>query len=139
MNTDLTPKAVVTRYVEAVAAGDLATITDSFAEDAVWIYPGHDLPLTGAWKGRDVIINDFLGKATGTLFAPGTTPTVTLTSVIAEGEKVVAEWHAEGDAATGKRYDNRCLGIYTVRDGKITEVREYADTRHVGQVLFGLA
>lgn len=139
MNTNSTPKAVVTRYVEAVAAGDLATMTASFAEDAVWHYPGSDLPLSGTWRGRDVIIEEFLGKATGTLFAPGSTPTVTLTSVMAEGDKVVAEWHAEGDAATGRRYDNRCLGIYTVRDGKITEVHEYADTRHVGQALFGLS
>lgn len=131
----MTPKDVVVRYVQAVADGDLDTITESFAEDATWTYPG-DVPLTGTWTGRETIINDFLGGATGGLFRPEATPTIELVNMVAEGEQVVAEWTARGIAKTGKVYDNRCLGVFTVRDGTITSVREYTDTQHVERVLF---
>ncbi|MCP2335437.1 nuclear transport factor 2 family protein [Actinomadura rupiterrae] len=129
----MSPKEIVVRYVEAVAAGDLATITDSFAEDATWTYPG-DTPISGTWKGRDAIINDFLGGVTADAFAAP--PTIVLTGVIADGDQVVAEWTAQGDTVRGDRYDNRCLGVYTVRDGKIAAVREYCDTAHAARVLF---
>ncbi|MER6811976.1 nuclear transport factor 2 family protein [Spirillospora sp. NPDC000708] len=134
--TGATPKDVVVRYVRAVADGDLETIRDSFAEDATWTYPG-DLPLSGTWKGRDAIVDDFLGAATGGLFKPGTAPEVALVNVIAEGDQVLAEWTAKGVTRSGKIYDNRCAGIYVVRDGRIVSVKEYADTRHVERTLFG--
>ncbi|MFB4307494.1 alpha/beta fold hydrolase [Actinomadura sp. GTD37] len=128
------PALVVTRYVEAVADGDLDTITASFADDATWTYPG-DLPLTGTWRGRDAIVGDFLGGA-GRLFRPGGEPEVVLTNVIADGERVVAEWTSRGTARNGRAYDNACLGVFTVRDGRITSVREYTDTQHVERTLF---
>ncbi len=131
----MNPKDVVIRYVQAVADGDLDTIVASFTEDATWTYPG-DVPLTGTWTGRDTIINDFLGGATGGLFAADGAPTVELTNVLADGDQVVAEWTAKGVAKTGKIYDNTCLGVFTVRDGKIAAVREYTDTQHVERVLF---
>ncbi|MFI6447702.1 nuclear transport factor 2 family protein [Kitasatospora sp. NPDC050543] len=128
------PRTVVERYVTAVAEGDLDTITASFHPDATWTYPG-DLPLSGVWRGRDAIVNGFLGGA-GALFAPGGAPVVTLTGLLADGDQVVAEWTAKGVAANGAVYDNQCLGIYTVRDGLITAVREYADTLHAQRTLF---
>ncbi|MFC9327571.1 nuclear transport factor 2 family protein [Kitasatospora sp. NPDC057015] len=129
------PREVVVRYVTAVAEGDLDTIRASFAEDVTWTYPG-DLPLTGVYRGRDTVVDEFLGGA-GVLFAPGGAPAVTLTGVIADGCRVVAEWTSRGLSATGRVYDNACLGVFTVRDGVITSVREYTDTQHVQWSLFG--
>ncbi|MEV4252299.1 nuclear transport factor 2 family protein [Spirillospora sp. NPDC049652] len=129
----MTPKETVVRYVEAVAAGDLAVIVASFADDATWTYPG-DTPISGTWKGRDAIVNDFLGGVTAGAFAAP--PEVVLTGVVAEGDQVVAEWTARGVTVRGDRYDNRCIGVYTVRDGKIAAVREYCDTKHAEAVLF---
>jgi ketosteroid isomerase-like protein len=134
MNEQLDPKAVVIRYVNAVAEGDLEVIRDSFAEDATWTYPG-DLPLSRVWTGRDAIVEEFLIGA-GVLFAPGGAPTITLGSVLADGDRVVAAWRADGTAAGGGRYANRCLGIFTVADGRITSVEEYLDTKHAAEVLF---
>ena len=127
------PKSVVVRYVEAVAAGDLPVIRDSFAEDATWHYPG-DLPISGAWQGRDAIVDDFLGGA-GALLRPETV-VIRLTEVIAEGDRVVAEWTSDGVTVRGAEYHNRCAGVFTVRDGRIASVREYADTRHSAATLF---
>ncbi|MFE1878769.1 nuclear transport factor 2 family protein [Streptomyces diastatochromogenes] len=127
------PRTVVIRYVEAVRDGDAAVIQDSFHTDATWHYPG-DLPVSKVWRGRDEIVNEFLGNM-GTVFVPGTVE-IELVSTIAEGDRVVAEWTSKATTVRGAAYDNRCIGIYTVRDGKIASVVEYADTRHVAATLF---
>lgn len=134
MTAQLTPKAVVVRYVEAVRDGDLDVIRDSFAADATWHYPGN-LPISGVWQGRDSIIDDFLGGM-GTRLAPGAPLVVALTNVVADGEQVVAEWTSDGTTVAGAAYRNRCLGVFVVRDGRIVSIREYADTHHVAEVLF---
>ncbi|MGW2425509.1 nuclear transport factor 2 family protein [Streptomyces sp. NPDC001709] len=130
-NTD--PRAVVIRYVEAVRDGAADVIHDSFAADATWHYPG-SLPVSKVWRGRDEIVDEFLGTM-GTVFVPGTVE-IELVSTIAEGDRVVAEWTSRARTVYGGTYDNRCLGIYTVRDGRITSVVEYADTQHVAATLF---
>ncbi|WP_328321955.1 nuclear transport factor 2 family protein [Kribbella sp. NBC_00382] len=130
-----TPKTVVTRYVEAVAAGDLPAIRASFAPDVEWTYPG-DLPLSGTWRGRDTVVDDFLGAAAGKLFDTTQPVVIKLTNILADGDQVFAEWTAQATAKSGVAYDNRCGGVFTVRDGVIVAVREYLDTDHARQVLF---
>jgi ketosteroid isomerase-like protein len=129
------PAAVVTRYIHAVRDGDSAAIRDSFAEDATWEYPG-DLPLSGTWRGRDTIINDFLGSL-GTLLDPDAPLRLEMTSILSAGEQVVAEWTSSATARGGGAYHNRNIGVFTVRDGKIVSIREYTDTQHLARVLFG--
>ncbi|MFI1580887.1 nuclear transport factor 2 family protein [Embleya sp. NPDC020630] len=131
--TTTAPKAVVTRYVEAVAEGDLTTIRASFAEDATWTYPG-ELPISRTWVGRDTIIEDFLGDV-GALLRPETVR-IRLVSIHADGDVVFAEWTSDAVTVGGVEYHNRCLGIFEVADGRIVSVREYADTGHTGRVLF---
>ncbi|MFE2722443.1 nuclear transport factor 2 family protein [Kitasatospora sp. NPDC059327] len=87
------------------------------------------------WRGRAATTEDFLG-AVGTLFAPDGAPEVTLTGLLADGPRVVAEWTARGTAANGTAYDDRRLGVLTVENGLITEVREYLDTRHAARPPF---
>ncbi|RKE19218.1 nuclear transport factor 2 family protein [Streptomyces sp. TLI_171] len=134
MSTD--PRTVVTEYVAAVARGDLAAIEDAFTEDAVWTYPGTDLPLSGRWRGRRAIVDDFLGSM-GDLLAPGTGVEVELIGTpIVDGDRVVAEWTSAATTVHGHRYENLNLGIFTVRDGRIAEVREYTDTLRAATTLF---
>jgi ketosteroid isomerase-like protein len=131
--TTTDPRAVVVRYVEAVRDGDADVIRASFAEDVTWHYPG-DLPISKVWRGRDEVVDGFLGGM-GPAFVPGTLR-IELVSTVAEGDRVVAEWTAKATTVGGASYDNRCIGVYTVRDGKIISVVEYADTRHVAATLF---
>lgn len=58
-----------------------------------------------------------------------------LTRCINEGESVVIE--AEGDCVTadGTHYSSPLVFIFDTRDGQITSVREYVDTRHADEVL----
>lgn len=135
MTTNTDPKSVVVRYVEAVRDGDLGVIRDSFALDATWEYLG-EVPVLGrTWHGRDTIVDEFLGGA-GALFAPDTAAEIELVNVFGEGEQVLAEWTSKATARSGAGYDNRCAGIFTVREGRIVSVREYCDTLHVVRSLF---
>lgn len=46
----------------------------------------------------------------------------------AEGDKVAAEIRSHADLADGRVYENQYHMLFTLRRGKIVEVREYADT-----------
>ncbi|MFH8384003.1 nuclear transport factor 2 family protein [Kitasatospora sp. NPDC018058] len=126
-------RTVVTDYVTLLAAGELDAAIALFAEDATWTYPG-GLALSRTWRGKQEIFGEFLGQV-GTLFAADGLPTITLTHVLADGPRAVAEWTTVGTAANGAAYENRCLGVFTVENGRITAVREYLDTHHVAQTL----
>jgi ketosteroid isomerase-like protein len=127
-------REVLVRYLDALTRGDVERIRASFAEDAMWRLHG-DLPLAGVRKGRDEILG-FLVSA-GKLYSPGT-QIFTFGEIIAEGVRAVLEWRVRGVSAhTGLSYDNEYCGVFVVRDGKISEVREYLDTLHAAQVIFG--
>jgi uncharacterized protein (TIGR02246 family) len=132
--SDATARAVLTRYLDALVAGDLEAIGASFAEDATWTIHGA-LPLSGVRRGRSEILR-FLSDA-GSLYVEGTQRFV-FDDIIAEGDVAVLEWHVQGvAAATGLPYDNDYCGVFVVREGQIAEVREYLDSLHVADVLFG--
>jgi uncharacterized protein len=46
-----------------------------------------------------------------------------------EGESVVIEAEADGETADGVHYDSPAVFIFETRDGLITSLREYSDTR----------
>jgi ketosteroid isomerase-like protein len=128
------PKQVVQRYLDALLAGDIDTIRDSFAEHATWRIHG-DLPLAGPWIGRDRIVDDFLRRLGGSLFAAGS-QSFEFPTLIAEGQIVALEWRVRARSAAGADYDNEYCGIFVVEDGRISAVREYLDSRYAASVLF---
>jgi ketosteroid isomerase-like protein len=129
-----TPKQTVQRYLDALVAGDVDVIRDSFTEDATWSMHG-DLPLAGPWKGRDVIVDDFLQRLGATLFEPGSVH-FEFPLLIAEGNTVVLEWRVRARACTGVEYENEYCGVFVVDEEHICEVREYLDTRYAARILF---
>lgn len=131
------PKQVVRRYLDALVAGDLETIRDSFAEDAVWTMYG-DLPIAGPWRGRAAIVDEFLLGAGGALYEPGSVE-FEFPTLIAEGDTVALEWRVRARTAAGADYANAYCGLFTVRAGRIAEVREYLDTQYAARTLFGAA
>ena len=118
---------VIGRYIAALQRGDLPTVRDSFAEDATWRLGGA-LPISGHWRGRDAIVDEFLGGARS-FFEPGSVQ-IEVTELFAEGEKVSLEWTSRARTAAGEPYENQCAGVFTVRDGRIQAVREYMDTHY---------
>jgi ketosteroid isomerase-like protein len=128
------PKQVVQRYLDALVAGDLEAVRDSFALDAVWTLHA-DLPIAGPWRGRDHIVDDFLTAVAGALYEPGSV-SFEFPTLIADGELVVVEWRVRARTARGGEYANAYCGVFLVRDGRIAEVREYLDSGYAARTLF---
>jgi len=127
-------KAVLRRYVAAVEAGDAETIRDLFAEDATWTLAAGDLPISGTWAGRDAIMDEFLATALAA-YAPGSI-TLEITGMIAEADHVALEWTSRATTRGGHRYENECIGVFTVHEGRIHAVREYMDTLYAHDTAF---
>ncbi|KUL38947.1 limonene-1,2-epoxide hydrolase [Streptomyces sp. NRRL F-4489] len=119
---------MVLRYFDALVAGDQDVIRDSWAEDGSCWYAG-DLPISGTWQGRDQVINGFLATAFAHL-DPEREIGARVTNIFGEGEQVSVEWDSWGTGRTGRPYRQKNTAIFTVRDGAIVSMREYADTQH---------
>jgi uncharacterized protein len=133
MLTTTDSKAVVERYLAGAQSGDMEALRAIFAEDATWRLAG-DLPISGIWQGRDAILDDFLALALR-YFEPGSVR-LEVTNVLADGDQVVVEWTSRARNRAGEPYENFCIGVFIVRDGKIQAVREYMDTLYAHETAF---
>ena len=136
MHPSADSKTVLQHYVAAVQAGDAETIRDSFAPDAVWQLDG-ELPISGTWQGREAIMSEFLATAMS-YYEPGSV-SLEITSIIAEGRQVAMEWTSRARNSRGEPYENHCIGVFTVREGKIAHVHEYMDTLYAHRSAFSAA
>jgi ketosteroid isomerase-like protein len=103
-------------------------------ENATWTLEAGTLPISGTWEGRDAIIGDFLATAMA-YYEPGSV-SLEITAMIAEGDRVALQWTSRARTREGDPYENGCLGLFTVRDGRIQAVREYMDTLYAHDVAF---
>jgi ketosteroid isomerase-like protein len=46
---------------------------------------------------------------------------------------VVLEWTSHARTRNGDPYENHCIGVFTISQGKISAVREYMDTDYARQ------
>ena len=132
---DLTERsrAVVLDYMNTLTKGDLGALRGFFGPESTWTLAG-DLPLSGTWTGPDGILGEFVPAMRARLVPDSME--FEFRGVIADGERVLAEWDTRGLARSGGRYDQHCLAVFTVRDGRIAAVREYIDTLHAHRVVF---
>ena len=130
-------KSVIQQYVSALEAGDERAVRDLFDENATWTLAAGELPISGRWEGRDSILNEFLATALS-YYEPGSV-SLDITGMIAEGDRVVLQWTSRANTRTGRRYENDCIGVFTVRDGRIHDVREYMDTLYAHDQAFTTA
>jgi ketosteroid isomerase-like protein len=95
------------------------------AEDIEWIIPGEDWPLAGTHRGRAGLA-DVVQKANETVETSYPEPP----EFIAQGDRVVVVGFATGRIkATNKRFEDHWVFSITVRNGKLTNIREYIDTQ----------
>lgn len=134
MTQQIDSKSVLRRYVAAVQAGDTEAVRDTFAEDAAWTLHAGQLPISGTWTGRDTIIEEFLAEAMAH-YEPGSV-SLEITGMIAERDQVVLQWTSRARTRDGRAYENGCIGVFTVEEGRIQEVREYMDTLYASEVAF---
>jgi uncharacterized protein len=130
----LDSKSILRRYVAAVERGDEGALRGLFAEDATWTLAAGDLPISGTWKGREAILGEFLATALSH-YERGSV-SLEITGMIAEGGRVVLQWTSRARTLDGRPYENDCIGVFTIRDGRIQSVREYMDTLYARDTAF---
>ena len=127
-------EAVVQTFFKLLNAEDLEGIRALLTEDAAWLPQARDMPGAGEYRGRKVIVDDFLKPIRG-LFAKGS-PSNRILSIASNGPLVLVETHGTGHLADGRPYDNRYAWAFEVRAGKVAVIREYLDSYYIIR-LFG--
>ncbi|TPG38663.1 nuclear transport factor 2 family protein [Sphingomonas koreensis] len=111
-------------FFAAIGGGDREALLKLVAEDIEWIIPGEDWPLAGMHRGHLGVL-DLLETASRSL-ETSTEPR----EFIAERNRVLVVGVATGKVkATNKPFEDDWIFAITVRDGKLTSIREYVDTQ----------
>ena len=115
---------IVKDFFAAIGRGDRRGLLALAAEDIEWIIPGEDWPLAGTRHGHAGLA-DLLETASRSI-ETYTEPR----EFIAQGERVLVVGFARGTIkATNKTFEDNWIFAITVRDGKLTSIREYIDTQ----------
>ena len=95
------------------------------AEDIEWIIPGEGWPLAGTYRGHAELAA-VLKKASKEVQMSYPKPP----EFVAQGERVLVVGVATGKIkATGRPFKDDWVFDITVRNGKVTKIREYIDTQ----------
>src|ERR1700675_4363446 len=94
------------------------------AEDIEWVIPGEDWPLAGTHRGHGGL-GDVLQKASEAVETTSPEPP----EFVAQGDRVLVVGFARGKIkATNRTFKDDWVFAITVRNGKVTKIREYIDT-----------
>lgn len=121
---------VVQDAYAAFKQGDVPGILDKLTDDVDWhavIGTGAHVPFSGPRKGKAAVGEFFkqVGESeTFEEFDPR--------EYVAQGDKVVALGHYRAlTKATGKRFESDFVMVFTFRNGKIGQFREFTDSAGV--------
>jgi hypothetical protein len=115
---------IVKEFFAAVGRGDKQGLLALAAEDIEWIIPGEDWPLAGTYRGHAGLA-DLLETASKKM-ETSTEPR----EYVAQGDRVLVIGFAKGKVkATNRTFEDNWVFAITVRNGKVTNIREYIDTQ----------
>ena len=115
---------IVKDFFAAMGGSDRQGLLALCAEDFEWIIPGKDWPLAGTYR-RHAGLENLLQKAYETV-ETSTEPS----EYVAQGDRVLVVGVAKGKIkATNKPFKDDWIFAITVRNGKVTNIREYVDTQ----------
>jgi uncharacterized protein len=116
---------VVKEFFAAIGSGDKQRVLSLVAEDIEWIVPGEDWPLAGTHRGHAGLAA-VLQKASEEVEMTYPKPP----EFVAQGDRVMVVGVAIGKIkATNKPFKDDWVFAITVRNGKLTKIREYIDTQ----------
>jgi hypothetical protein len=111
-------------FFAAIGRGDREALLALVAEDIEWIIPGEDWPLAGTRHGHAGLA-DLLETASKSM-ETSTEPR----EFVAQGDRVLVVGFARGKIkATNKTFEDDWIFATTVRDGRLTNIREYINTQ----------
>jgi hypothetical protein len=109
----------------AFGRGDIQGVLALLAEDIEWIIPGEGFPLAGTLRGRAAMA-DFFQKWSELVESSSIEPR----EFVADGDRVLVVGFESGRVkATNRTFEVDWVMAFTVRNGKVTNVREYIDTQ----------
>jgi len=112
-------------FFAAIGRGDREGLLALVAEDIEWIIPGEDWPLAGTRHGHAGLA-DLVKTQSETIEISLTEPR----EFVAQGDRVLVVGFARGKIkATNKTFEDDWIFAITVRDGRLTSIREYVDTQ----------
>ena len=112
-------------FFAAIGRGDREGLLALVAEDIEWIIPGEDWPLAGTHRGHAELAA-VLQKASQEVEMTYPEPP----EFVAQGDRVLVVGVATGKIkATNKPFKDDWVFAITVRNGKLTNIREYIDTQ----------
>ena len=124
-------KALVRIFFDALSRADVEAVRELYAEDFE-LWTAGTLPFSGT-SNKAQALEGMRGILS--IFPEGLD--FSIDAMTAEGERVAVEAKSEGVHTSGARYHNRYHFLLVVRDGRITELKEYLDTEHAREVLAG--
>jgi len=116
---------IVKDFFAAIGAYNKQDLLALVAADIEWIIPGEGWPLVGTHRGHAGLAA-VLQKAFEEIETAYPTPP----EFVAQGDRVLVVGVATGKIkATNKPFKDNWVFDTTVRDGKVTKIREYVDTQ----------
>jgi ketosteroid isomerase-like protein len=106
-------------------------LIERMAEDFRWINIGTN-KWSGTFAGKAAVLRDLLGPLRAKLVERSRT---VAHRFIVEGDYVIVEARGDNVTRAGQPYNNEYCFVFRLADGKIKEVKEYADTALVDAVL----
>jgi ketosteroid isomerase-like protein len=125
-------KQIVLEAYGSLKAGNVEGYFNAMADDITLTYFGNHL-FTGPYHGKQDILDNYVPVLLNRIDGP---IKITVTNAIAEGDQVFVEAEGESKTKDGLDYNNLYGIVLRLKDGKITEVREYMDTELV-KAIFG--
>ncbi|KMM84111.1 ketosteroid isomerase [Pseudomonas taetrolens] len=114
----------VKSFLAAMGSDDKPGLLALSAEDIEWIIPGEDWPLAGTYRGHQGLTH-LLQKASEMETSFPQPP-----EFVAQGARVIVVGFAKGKVkATNRTFEDHFVFAITVRNGKVTNIREYIDTQ----------
>jgi ketosteroid isomerase-like protein len=123
---------IVKSFFKTLSSGNLEKLRPLFHENASWRVMATGIPGEGERKGRDNIIDNFLGPVRG-MFIPGD-PKVRIDRIICQGPFVAVEGRGLGTFKDGRPYSNRYAYVLELKGDKVFKFREYMDSYYVNQL-----
>jgi hypothetical protein len=105
---------LVRRGYAAFAAGDMATVSELFADDIVWHWPGRSA-LSGDHVGKEAVFRMFAKLAEMAVLRQE------IHDVLANDEHAVVLVRNHAERSDGRTFDDRQAHVWHVRDGKAVE------------------
>lgn len=116
---------IAKNFFAAMRRGDRQGLLALCAEDIEWIIPGTDWPLAGVRRGHAGLEDHFRAHA-----ETMETPVLEVQEFVAQADRVLVVGFASGKVkATNKAWEDHWVFAMTIRNGKLTNIREYMDTQ----------